>query len=156
MRYGVAEQVRRAGFGADALAEVAALRAAWEDYIRGAAGRAPAQGLIDRMASRPWFPLAYVPRQLPPRGVWADMDFDPEPVFASVRCPALLFYGEDDEWTPVDESMAAWRRAAGDVTIVRLPGATHHPTLGSGRDIASISPLYTATLLSWTLARLRP
>ena len=157
MRYGTAEQVRRAGYGADALARVAELRAAYEEYLRGRAGREPTQALIDRMASQPWFPLVYVPEELPPPGVWEDMDFDPEPIFTHVACPTLLYYGEDDEWTPADESIAAWRRAAaGDVTVVRLPGASHHPTLDGGHDIASISPLYTRTLVDWIEARLIP
>ena len=34
--------------------------------------------------------------------LWIDeMDFDPRPVFAQVRVPTLLFYGEDDAWTPL-------------------------------------------------------
>lgn len=160
MRYGTAEQVRRAGYGADALDELATLRTAWEEYLRGAMERAPAQALIDRMAGQPWFPLAYVPRELPPPGVWEDMDFDPGPIFARVIRPTLLFYGEDDEWTPAEESIAVWRRAAAAgndaITAVRLPGASHHPTLNSGQDIASISPLYTQTLLDWIEARLTP
>ncbi len=157
MRYGTAEQVRRAGYGEDALAELAELRAAYEDYLRGQAERAITQALIDRMTGRPWFPLAYVPDELPEQGAWEDMDFDPEPIFAHVTCPTLLFYGEDDEWTPADESIAVWRRAAaGEVAVVRLPGASHHPTLHGGRDIASISPLYTQTLLDWIEARLKP
>lgn len=158
MRYGTTEQVRRAGYGDEALFELATLRAAFEDYLRGRAERAPTQALIDRMAGRPWFSLAYVRRELPEQGAWEDwedMDFDPEPIFAHVRCPTLLFYGEDDEWTPADESIHVWRRAAtGEVTVVRLPGARHHPTLHGGRDIASISPLYARTLLDWIEARL--
>jgi pimeloyl-ACP methyl ester carboxylesterase len=155
MRYGTAEQLRRAGYGDEALSELAALRAAFEDYLRGRAERAPTQTLINRVDGQPWFPLAYVPRELPEPGAWEDMDFEPEPTFACVRCPTLLFYGEDDEWTPADESIQAWRRAAtGDVTVVRLPGASHHPTLHAGRDIASISPLYAQTLLGWIEAQL--
>jgi pimeloyl-ACP methyl ester carboxylesterase len=78
------------------------------------------------------------------------MDFDPAPLFASVNCPTLLFYGEDDEWTPADASIAAWRAATpAQLTVVRLPGASHFPTLNGGRGIASISPLYTQTLLEW-------
>jgi pimeloyl-ACP methyl ester carboxylesterase len=156
MRYGTAEQLRRAGYGEDALAELAELRAAYETYLRGYAEQAATQALIDRMVSRPWFPLAYVPDELPEQGAWEDMDFDPEPIFARVACPTLLFYGEDDEWTPADESIAVWRRATvGEVTVVRLPGASHHPTLHGGRDIASISPLYTQTLLDWIESRLK-
>lgn len=155
MRYGTAEQLRRAGYGDEALTELATLRAAYEDYLRGHAERTRVQALIDHIADQPWFSLTYVPRELPEPGAWDDMDFDPEPIFAGVRCPTLLFYGEDDEWTPADESIQVWRRAApGDVTIKRLSGASHHPTLHGGRDIASISPLYTQTLLDWIEARL--
>ncbi len=154
MRYGTAEHVRRAGYGPDPLAELAELRVAYEDYLRGHAERASVQALIDVLSDRPWFPLAWVRRHLPSPGIWEDMDFDPTPIFARVHCPVLLFYGENDEWVPVDESIAAWQRAAAAagnaaVTVVRLPGTTHHPTLHNGQDIASISPLYTEQLLAW-------
>jgi pimeloyl-ACP methyl ester carboxylesterase len=154
MRYGTAEQLRRAGYGDDALAELARLRQAYEEYLRGHADRTETQALVDEMAERPWFSLAYVARELPPPGAWEDMDFDPAPIFARVHCPVLLFYGEDDEWTPADASIEAWQRATSaagnsDVTVVRLPGASHHPTLLGGREIDAISPLYTERLVSW-------
>jgi pimeloyl-ACP methyl ester carboxylesterase len=161
MRYGTVQQVRRAGFGDDTVAECLQLRAAYEEYLRGQADHAATQALIDRLSSRAWFPLVYVPTELPSPGAWRDMDFDPAPIFARVSCPALLFYGEDDEWTPVDESIKVWRRTAlkagnEDLTVVRLPGTSHHPTLHGGRDISSISPLYTETLLRWLAARVAP
>lgn len=34
------------------------------------------------------------------------MDYDPRSVIARVRCPTLLFYGEFDEWTPAEGSIA--------------------------------------------------
>lgn len=159
MRYGVDQQLRRAGFSGEALVELAHLRAAYEDYLRGDAERATTQALIDSLADRPWFSLAWVPRQLPLPGAWADMDFDPAAIFARVGCPVLLFYGEDDEWTPADASIAAWRQVAGaagavEITVVRLPGASHHPTLQGGREIDAISPLYTQTLTAWIAAQL--
>jgi pimeloyl-ACP methyl ester carboxylesterase len=155
MRYGTDEQLRRAGYGDEARSALATLRVAYEEYLRGHTERASTQELIERMASQPWFSLAYVPRVLPQPGAWDDMDFDPEPIFAHVRCPTLLFYGEDDEWTPAEESIHVWRRAArGEVAVVRLAGATHHPTLKGGRDIAAISPVYTQTIMDWIEARL--
>jgi hypothetical protein len=44
-----------------------------------------------------------------------------------------------------------WQRAAGtgDLTIHRLPGCTHLPTLGGAETLESISPAYTNTLLAW-------
>lgn len=151
MRYGTAEQLRRRGYGDDeALRELAELRAALEDAHRDSARRAEAQAVVDRYADRAWFELAHVPRRLEELGEWGDMDFDPAPVLARVRCPVLLFYGEEDEWTPVEPSLAAWERSGADVTVVRLPGTDHAPTLGG-----AISPDYTAALATWVDLRLR-
>ncbi len=160
MRYGTAEQLRRAGYGSTDLDELAALRAAYEAYQRGDADRATTQAVIDRFADHPWFALAYVPRVLGPPGTWGDMDVDPEPILARVRCPVLLFYGEDDEWTPVEPSIATWRRAAvaagnTDVTVVRLPGTSHHPTLGGEPSLEALSPRYVEHLIAWVRQHLR-
>lgn len=146
MRYGTAEQLRRNGYGdEDALRELAELRAALEDALRDRGRLDTAQAVVDRHAERPWFPLAHVPRTLDPAADWPDMDFDPAPVLASVRCPVLLFYGEEDEWTPIEPSIAAWERSGNEkLTVVRLPGADHAPTVGG-----AISPAYTRALTQW-------
>jgi pimeloyl-ACP methyl ester carboxylesterase len=83
------------------------------------------------------------------------MDFDPVPILASVRCPVLLLYGEEDEWTPIEPSIAAWQQAGNDkLTVVRLAGADHAPTLGGGQDRDAISPEYTQALTDWIEQRL--
>lgn len=153
MRYGTARQLRRAGFGDVEVANLLKLRSAVEEYQRGRADREAVQEVIDRTADEPWFGLAWVPRVLPEPGTWVDMDFDPEPVLRRIQCPVLLFYGEDDEWQPIEESIATWQRATAvsgnnDVTIVRLPGAGHEPTLRH-KNVVSASALYTQTLVSW-------
>ena len=146
MRYGTAEHLRRNGHDdEDALRELAELRAALEDALRDRSRLEAAQAVVDRYAERPWFPLAYVPRTLDPAAHWPDMDFDPAPVLASVRCPVLLFYGEEDGWTPIEPSIAAWERSDNEeVTVVRLPGTDHAPTVGG-----AISPAYTQALTEW-------
>ena len=160
MRYGTAEQLRRAGCGDDeALHELAELRTALEDAFRNPDRLATAQAVIDRYSDRPWFPLSYVPRTLEPSTRWADMDFDPAPILAEVKCPVLLFYGEEDEWTPVEPSVAAWRRAAAkagntDLSVVRLPGTDHAPTTGGVQAGDAISPAYTDALTEWLDRRL--
>lgn len=160
MRYGTAEQLRRAGYGDDeALHELAELRTALEDAVRNPDRLATAQAVIDRYADRPWFPLSYVPRTLDPSADWSDMDFDPAPILAEVKCPVLLFYGEEDEWTPVEPSVAAWRRAAAragntDLSVVRLPGTDHAPTTGGVQAGDAISPAYTDALTEWLDRRL--
>ena len=153
MRYGTAEQLRRGGFGADAIAELGELRSAFEGALR-TGDLAAAQAVVDRYADEAWFPFAYVPRQLDAGATWVDMDFDPAPVLAGVRCPVLLFYGESDEWTPIDASIAAWQRAAersgnASIDVVRLAGADHAPTLAGRLGAEAISPQYTETLLAW-------
>ena len=159
MRIGTDKQLRRHGFGNQDRAELAELRTAFEDYLRGQGDRAAAQAMVDRMAERPWFPLVYIPRELPDVGVWTDMDFDPQPVFAKVGCPVLAFYGETDAWMPIEESINAWRRAGeqsrnNDITVVRLAGCDHKPTLDEGSDADAISPTYTLAMSEWLQTRL--
>lgn len=152
MRYGTAQQLLQHGYGDVELAELAHLREALESAVRGHIDRATAQTVVDQYADRPWFPLAHVPRDLlgfP--GTWEDMDYDPQPAIAQVICPTLLFYGESDEWTPAEDSIAAWQRVAGtnDLTIHRLTGCTHMPTRSSAETLESVSPDYTSTLVDW-------
>jgi uncharacterized protein len=144
------------GYGEADRAKLATLPSALEDAVRGRTPRATAQQVVDRFADRrPWFPLAWVPRDLLNHPcAWDDLDYDPTPIIARVTCPALLFYGESDEWTPADDSIAVWQRAVGaaDLTVHRLPGCTHLPTLAGDTEV---SPDYTGTLLSWLDERLR-
>jgi uncharacterized protein len=151
MRYGTAEQLRRHGFGEErALSELAELRAALEDALRDRSPVGPGQAVVDRYADRPWFELAYVPRTLDPTDDWPDMDYDPAPTLAEVRCPVLLFYGEEDEWTPIDPSIAAWQAAGNaELTVVRLAGTDHAPTFGGRHEREAISPEYTRVLTDW-------
>ena len=157
MLYGTAKHARLAGFGEDVADRIVALRRIVDDWRRGRVSRGSAQAAVDAVADEPWFEHAWVRRELGD-GAWPDMDFDPEPIFSRVRVPVLLFYGEDDEWQPIDASIATWQRAARragntDVTIVRLPDTAHAPTLG-GRDVASaIAPEYERTLIAWLAKR---
>lgn len=155
MRYGTAQQLRRNRHGdEEALAELAELRAAFEDAIRDRSRLEASQAVVDRYADRPWFPLAHVPTTLDPSADWPDLDFDPAPILASVRCPVLLFYGEEDEWTPIEPSIAAWGRGGNpELTVVRLAGTAHAPTLGGVHDRDAVSPQYTRTLVDWLAAR---
>jgi hypothetical protein len=86
---------------------------------------------------------------LPDAGAWADMDFDPGPVFAGVSCPVLAFYGETDAWMPIEDSADAWRRAGEasgnrDITVVRLAGCDHLPTLNERTDLDGVYQRYTS------------
>jgi uncharacterized protein len=154
MLYGTARHARMAGFGEDAAERIVAARRVIDDFRRGRVAADVAQREIDAIKDQPWFEHAYIARDVSEIGPWPDMDLDPETIFSGVRVPTLLFYGEDDEWSPIDESIAAWRRAAKTarndaVTIVRLPGTKHFPTIGGEERIDAISPEYERTLVEW-------
>jgi pimeloyl-ACP methyl ester carboxylesterase len=155
MRYAVAEQLRLGGFSSHEIERAVALRTKAERWLH---GESPA-GLEDELAaaaSEPWWPLAFLPDGIPPdtevvrRTLAEELFFEPEPVFARVRVPTLLFYGENDSWTPVEPSIETWRRARGEaVEIVVLPGTGHDPTFADG----TISPDYERKLVEWLTAR---
>jgi hypothetical protein len=155
MLYGTATHARMAGFGDSAAERIVAVRRTVDEHRRGHVTLAHAQAAVDSIRNEPFFEHAWTPADLSGLDLtWRDMDFDPEPVLARVRVPTLLFYGEDDEWSPIDESIAVWRRAAKvakneAVTIVRLPGTKHSPTIGGEERMDAISPDYERALLDW-------
>lgn len=156
MLYGVAEHLRRAGFGEAAVEEATALRVAFHDAVHGRCTDEPSFEAQLRSASRePWWPLAYLPTRLPgprERARWIEeMDYDPIPSFLAVEVPVLLFYGESDEWTPVTSSAEAWSAAQGDNATVTIVSGVGHDLRGPGGDVAS---LYDERLLSWLDATL--
>lgn len=159
MLYGTARHARMAGFGDDVAARIVATRRVVDDFRRGRAAADAAQRAVDAIKDEPWFAHAHLPSDVPTLGPWPDMDLDPEKIFAHVRVPTLLFYGEDDEWAPIDESIAAWERAArtanNDVTVVRLSGTTHFPTLGGGERVDAVAPEYERTLVAWLRRTMR-
>lgn len=154
MRVGCAKQLRKHGYSDDAVTELTATRFEYERFLRTGEGRETAQAKLDWAATRSWFRLAHLPRTLPQAGAWRDMDFDPRPLLENLTCPALAFYGESDEWMPIEESQAAWLAARdqgglSDLTMVRLDGADHLPTRGGDPEAAAISPVYSETLVQW-------
>ena len=154
MRAGCATQLRTHGFDENAVADLTETRLAMEECLRGGGDRQAAQSLLARAVSQPWFDLAYLPETVPEPGAWDDMDFDPARALARLTCPVLAFYGETDQWMPIEESVAVWRAAAdegvlADVTVVRLAGADHLPTEGGRPDRTAVSDHYTGTLVAW-------
>lgn len=152
MRYATAQQIRRAGFGQDAADRALAMRRRFEDWVHDPDEMTGDSLRIDlaRAADEPWWDTAFLPSALPDatgRARWvSEMDFDPFPIFAAVTVPTHIFYGADDGWTPVDDSVEAWRRARGAaVDISLIPEASHDLTLPDGR----LAPAYEDQLVSW-------
>jgi pimeloyl-ACP methyl ester carboxylesterase len=152
MMYAVDRQLRLAGYGDDVVERALELRRRFEGWVHTRAADPDEQLAAELWAGvdEPWWSQVWLPPTLLDEEscrLWIEeMDFDPRPVFARVRVPTLLFYGEADSWTPVEPSVEAWRAARGDeVEIVVIPGAEHDLTLPDGR----LSPDYRQMLVDW-------
>ena len=134
-------------YGGDAGESAARLWGLVLEWMRGA-DRAPLESALAEAKAAEWWPKAFLPDELPGDEardeVREELDFDPAPVFAKVEVPALLFYGDQDEWIPVEESIAAWREARDDVEVVVIAGTGHEPAVDE-----VVAPLYEQTLLEW-------
>ena len=156
MRFGTAEQLRRAGFGDESQYALEQLRQAWERFQRHQLSSDELQSRIDAVSREPWFELAYVPDVAPARPGWTDMDFDPGRDMARLRSPVLSFYGRDEEWVPVEECVRRWDEQLGSTGLVEL-----HVLSGVGHDLMEVdgdgksvvSPRYERTLVEWLSRR---
>ena len=150
MMYAVERQLRLAGYGDEVVERALDLRRRFEAWVhRPEPDDELAAALWDGV-DEPWWGQAWLPPALldeESRRLWIEeMDFDPRPSFAQVRVPALLFYGAEDSWTPVEPSVEAWRAAPADeVEIVVVPGAEHDLTLPDG----TFAPEYERRLVEW-------
>jgi uncharacterized protein len=152
MAYAVKCQLGLAGYGEDVVARALDLRRRFEEWVHAGAPEWNEQLAAELLAGvdEPWWSHVWLPPTLlddEGRRLWiAEMDFDPRPVFARVRVPTLLFYGEADSWTPVEPSIAAWRAARGDdVEVVVIPGAEHDLTMPDG----TFAPEYERRIVQW-------
>jgi pimeloyl-ACP methyl ester carboxylesterase len=155
MRYTSARQVREAGFGEKAVAEMLATRGLWEDALR--AGDAEGeQRALERASGRPWFAASWLPEpgEVDPDDDEFEFDFDPAPLIRSLPCPLLAVIGDDDRWVPLAESVAVLETAP-DVELLHVPGGDHAPT-DDGDGEAAVLPGYEAGLVDWIGRRIHP
>ncbi|HEV3212986.1 MAG TPA: CocE/NonD family hydrolase [Acidimicrobiales bacterium] len=154
MRFGTAEQLRRAGYGEDVEAELGRLRGAWEAFQRGQLARDELQASIDRVAAEPWFELSWVPREAPDQATWRDMDFDATPFMERLACPVLALYGERDEWVPVEECVRRWHALPAAAALVEVGVFADAPhDLASPSDPDLPDPRYERALIDWLMRR---
>ena len=145
-------QLGLAGYGDDVVERALGLRRRFEHWIHSQAPEPDEALAADLWAAidEPWAGQLWLPPTLlDEEGVrlWIEeMDFDPRPIFASVRVPTLSFYGANDSWAPVEASAEAWKAARGDeVDVVVVPGAEHDMTLPDG----SFAAEYEQKLVEW-------
>jgi pimeloyl-ACP methyl ester carboxylesterase len=117
------------------------------DWMRGG-DREPLETAVAEAKTQPWWPQVLLDDKVPPDDerleIEQELDFDPEPVFREVRVPVLLVYGDQDEWIPIEESIAVWRRARPDADVLVVPNVGHVPAVDD-----QMSPLYEQTMLQW-------
>ena len=154
MMYAVEHQLHLAGYGGEVVARALELRRRFEEWIHTTAPEPDEQLAreLSAASTEPWWSYVWLPTVLPDAEgtrLWIEeMDFDPRPVFAQVRIPTLLFYGEEDSTTPVEPSVSAWRAAQSDENeIVVIPDAEHDLRLPDG----SLAGEYTRILVDWLL-----
>ncbi len=157
MNFGVAEQLRREGYPPAVVERAVELRerfAAW-------AGGADDARLADEFAAsaaEPWWSLVYLPDELPDaaaRTAWhLEMSFNPLLVYARIHVPTLLFYGGDDIWVPVDESLANWASLAiPGIKSVVIPDAGHDMVTPAGEVSAEYERALRSFVRSLSRAR---
>jgi pimeloyl-ACP methyl ester carboxylesterase len=163
MRYAAATALRAAGFDESVVDRALAARAAVDDAVRGLTERAPAARLVESVRAEPWFEWSFLPAIGARPAAAADdekwrleMDYDIAPALERTSVPVLLIHGDHDRWSPIEASQRAWQHAYRDrvalLTMVRIPGTGHYPTLAkglAGEEMAPISPDYEALLLRW-------
>jgi uncharacterized protein len=146
MRWAARFQARRAH------GEEAGERAAqiWElvlEWMRGG-DREPLEAAVAEARTQPWWPQVSLDDEVPSDeerlAIAQELDFDPVPFLNAVHVPVLLVYGDQDEWIPVEESIAVWRRARPKADVLVLPGLGHVPAVNE-----QMSPLYERTMLDW-------
>jgi len=153
MLYATEQQLRLAGYGDDVVARALDLRRRFEDSVHDRPVDEEALRADLGMAlNEEWFGNLWLPPTIldeEGKQLWIEeMDFDPEPIFARVRVPALLFFGARDSWSPIPPSVQTWRRAKPDAEIVVLSAAEHDMTLPDG----TIDPEYERRLVEWLSA----
>lgn len=133
MRFHTDELLRRSGVDTAARVQLRELRLALEDVLRGAGDRTRAGALLGAASTQPWFPLAYLPPELPPEDFrWPDLDFDPAAVIVRVTSRTLLIHGADEDTVPAPESRRVWEAQGDrDLTVIELAGCGHVPVVGS-------------------------
>jgi dipeptidyl aminopeptidase/acylaminoacyl peptidase len=135
MNFAVANILRIRGFSEDDVTQAVAARTAIDDFMRGQRDRASTQAILDQAATHPWFEHAYLERTFsdPTESRWAkEIRHDPLETIARVKVPALILFGTDDPWVPVQISVERFR-----ARITRRRNLTMHMVKGANHEMAT-------------------
>jgi pimeloyl-ACP methyl ester carboxylesterase len=135
MNFAVANILRIRSFSEEDVAQAVAARTAIDDFMRGRRDRASTKAILDQAATRPWFEHAYLGRTFsdPTESHWAkEIRHDPLETTARVKVPALILFGTDDPWVPVQISVERFR-----ARITRSRNLTMHVVTGANHEMAT-------------------
>lgn len=165
MNFAVANILRIRGFSEEDVAQAIAARTAIDDFMRGRRDRASTQAILDQAARCPWFEYSYLAPTFsdPTESRWAkEIRHDPLETIARVKCLALILFGTDDPWIPVQNSVERFR-----ARMTRHHNLTMHIVKGANHEMATTisvkdeidpglfsrhhpdSPEYFALLVAW-------
>jgi uncharacterized protein len=166
MIFATANLMHEAGYRQQELAQATHLRNRLRELRRGRGSPAQTRLVLQEAKSQPWYGLTYLPD---PDSADEDelaaeesfeWDLDISPVLSQLRIPVLLIYGETDRWVPIEPSIEVWRaaleRGPARLSVSRLPGCGHFPTLAVDPadldEAGPISPAYEQLLADWLRA----
>ena len=164
-------QLRNKGLSNQAVEEATRLRRLMWDYLGTGERRQEVRAEFEQAKRKPWFAefaSQGFPQTVPDlttmsesdlRWYRQEMNYDPVAALEKVSVPVLEIFGEEDEVTPVDESLEILKRTferSGnkDVTFKVFPGADHGIQTFSRRGERQFAPGYVETMISWIEKRL--
>jgi len=156
------------GYSQPEVQEMLAARKAWIGYLKGRNSRAVAVEALQKVETKPWFDLAFMPKAStltadPEHSSWRrKMDDDPVIAVHNVRVPLLFIYGGADPWIPVAqtvEQLEVLAKQRSNIRYAVIAGASHemmfreHETMAfdakTFHENAPQAPSYFMLMASW-------
>ena len=165
MDYGVAFHLQQAGYSQPVIDQAIALRQRVNDYFRGRATREDTAAALRPFEAEPWFEQAYIypSKELPTdvtQSKWHfEMDYEPLAIWREVHHPTLFLFASQDEWVPVEASIANFKAATSHLpsaTFQQIANTDHLMRNRSGAQTGHTSKEYLDTLIQWLISTLRP
>jgi pimeloyl-ACP methyl ester carboxylesterase len=164
MIFATANLIREAGYREQQVAQARHLRNRLRELRRDRGTPDQARLLLQAARAQPWYGLTYLPDPDPAADenmledeASFEWDLDISLTLSQLRIPVLLVYGDTDRWIPIEPSIQAWRtalrRGQARLSVSRLPGCGHFPTLPADpadhHETGPISPAYEQLLADW-------
>src|SRR5215470_15631102 len=96
--------LREAGYSEEVIEQAVRLRRAVDAYYAGTRKREDVAELLASARSEAWYPLAFIPSELPrdiKNSKWYyQFSFDPAESITKIKAPVLLLFAERDPWIP--------------------------------------------------------